>query len=361
MREEPIIFEKQDGQELRINMISPWLKNHFAEMQATDPQDPDGRTLKVVKLSIDGGFTCPNRDGSKGSGGCLFCSESGSGEMASKAEICTDSEYVIDGTDIRNAMQRQIELLSDKWPEDRYKLKFIRYFQSHTNTYGPIEKIRAFLETTIDFPGIVGLAVATRRDCISDEVLKLLQEINKKTFLWVELGLQTIHEDTAKRMNLCHEKDDYDEALRRLSEKDIRVVTHLILGLPGETEEMMMESVRHVSRPIAEDGSHIFGMKLHMLNVVKGSGMEKEYPEYVSFESMDKYIDLLIKALEIIPSDITMHRISGDVPRSILIAPKWSYQKRTVLNSIHKEMKKRNTWQGRLASRESDISKSREL
>ena len=327
----PIIFDTADGQELRINMISPWLKSYF-QKQAQQ----DSRTLKIVKLSLDGGFTCPNRDGSKGKGGCCFCSESGSGDMASGT-----------AEGVRIAMQRQTELLSDKWPEEKYNLKYIAYFQSHTNTYGPVEKLRELFEAALEVPDVVGLAIATRSDCISDEALELLDELNQKTFLWVELGLQTIHDETAREMNLCHDFSDYEDAVGRLTEKNIRVVSHLILGLPGETGEMMLESVRTVCDPIADDGSHIFGMKLHMLNLVKGSQMETKYPGYVPFETMEDYIDLLIGVLEIIPPDITMHRISGDAPRATLIAPEWSYQKRTILNGIHSEMRKRNTWQGK--------------
>ena len=323
MTEKPIIFDTSDGQQLRINMISPWLKNHYEELGLSAP-------AKIVKLSLDGGFTCPNRDGSKGRGGCMFCSESGSGDMASST-----------ADDIGSALSNQIRLLSDKWPADKYDLKYIAYFQSHTNTYAPAYELRAKFEAALETPGVVGLAIATRPDCLPDDVLDLLSELNKKTFMWVELGLQTIHDETARAMNLCHTLADYDEAVRKLSARGIRIVTHLILGLPGETREMMLESVRHACR-------HTFGLKLHMLNVVRGSGMASVMPEYVPFDSMEEYIDLLISALEIIPPEITLHRISGDAPRSTLIAPAWSYRKRTILNNIHREMRVRNTWQGRL-------------
>lgn len=335
--ETPIIFDTSNGQKLRINMISPWLKRYFSDRfedkgAGEDQHKGLGRTLKVVKLSLDGCFTCPNRDGSKGSGGCCFCSESGSGDMASGT-----------AEGVREAMASQIELLSDKWPREKYNLKYIAYFQSHTNTYGPVEKLRTLFEAALQVPDVVGLAIATRSDCISREALELLEELNKRTFLWVELGLQTIHDETAKAMNLCHSLADYEDAVTRLAERNIRIVTHLILGLPGESRQMMMESVARVCR----EPEKIFGLKLHMLNVVKGSGMEIEYPDYVPFETMEEYIDLLIGALEIIPPEITLHRISGDAPRSTLIAPKWSYRKRTILNSIHREMKERGTWQGR--------------
>ena len=328
----PIIFDTSDGQQLRINMISPWLKNHYTELGLNTP-------AKIVKLSLDGGFTCPNRDGSKGTGGCLFCSESGSGDMASTA-----------ADDIGLALANQIHLLSDKWPADKYDLKYIAYFQSHTNTYASVDELREKFEAALTVPDVVGLAIATRPDCIPDDVLDLLAELNEKTFLWVELGLQTIDDSTAQAMNLCHDLADYDDAVSRLTARGIRVVTHLILGLPGETRKMMLDSVRHVCEPLdGATGKRIFGLKLHMLNVVRGSGMAQTMPDYVPFDSMEEYIDLLIEALEIIPPEITLHRISGDAPRATLIAPEWSYKKRTILNSIHRELRQRDTWQGRLS------------
>ncbi len=313
-KQTPLIFDTSDGQQLRINTINTYLKNRFAG--------------KVVKLSLDGGFTCPNRDGSKGTGGCLFCSASGSGDMA-------------DGSgDIAADLNSQIRLLSDKWPDAKY----IAYFQSHTNTYAPVDELRQKFYTALEHPDVIGIAIATRPDCIPDDVLEFLAEINERTFMWVELGLQTIHEKTGKAMNLCYETSDYDDAVKRLLQKNIRVVTHLILGLPGETQEMMLQSVKHVCK------ENIFGMKLHMFNLVKGSQMEKLYPEYISFNSIEEYIDLVISAIELIPPEITLHRISGDAPRSTLIYPQWSYKKRTILNGIHKTLRERNSWQGKNAA-----------
>lgn len=272
---------------------------------------------KVVKLSIDGGFTCPNRDGTKGVGGCIFCSAAGSGDLSSD-------------------IPSQIELLSDKWPHAKY----LAYFQSHTNTYAPVPELREKYTKALSYPGVVGLAIATRPDCLSPEVLDLLSEFNQKTFLWVELGLQTIHDDTASLINRCYPRSVYDRSIKALHDRGIKVVTHLILGLPGETTSQMLESVQYVCTP------ELFGVKLHMLNLVRGSQMEKLYPDYVSFQSIDEYIDLVISALEIIPPSVTIHRVSGDAPRPTLIAPEWSYKKRTILNGIHHEMKARKTRQG---------------
>ena len=318
----PIIFDSSDGQDLRINMISPWLKKRFG--------------CKVIKLALDGGFTCPNRDGSKGCGGCLFCSESGSGDMASSLRDGSGADAIAE------ALSDQIDLLSRKWPEAKY----LAYFQSHTNTYAPVSELREKFEPALEHPDVLGIAVATRPDCLPDDVIDYLAELNKKTFLWVELGLQTIHDETARAMNLCHNLADYDDAVARLTARGIRVVTHLILGLPGETQEMMEQSVRYVCGG-STDETNIFGLKLHMLNVVKGSGLCETMPDYVPFDSIEEYVDLLIDMIEIIPSDITIHRISGDAPRSTLIAPEWSYKKRTILNMIHNQMRLRNTWQGK--------------
>ncbi|MBQ9016186.1 MAG: TIGR01212 family radical SAM protein [Firmicutes bacterium] len=354
----PIIFDTSDGQQLRVNMIGSWLKRRF------------GR--KIVKLSIDGGFTCPNRDGSKGSGGCLFCSGSGSGDMASSIESAAgiaaakeesgQADFVAPRR-VRRALDDQIGLLSGKWPQAGY----IAYFQSHTNTYAPAQHLRALFTAAADQPDVIGLAIATRSDCLSEEVLDLLEELNRRTFLWVELGLQTIHGETARAMNLCHTLADYDSAAARLHSRGIRIVTHLILGLPGESRQMMLDSVRYVcqplqdgnghSRSLADDPSdccpegksaHLFGLKLHMLNVVRSSALSREYPGYVPFDSIDDYTDFVIEALELVPPDVTIHRISGDAPRSDLIAPEWSWRKRTILNEIHRKMRLRDTWQGRM-------------
>lgn len=310
-----VFFDTSDGQNLRINTISTYLKKHFGN--------------KIVKLSIDGGFTCPNRDGTKGIGGCAFCSSSGSGDMASGSG------------DIYKDIDEQINLLSTKWSNAGY----LAYFQSHTNTYASVPDLRQKFEEALSHPQISGIAIATRPDSISNEVLEYLQELNEKTFMWVELGLQTIHPGTQYAMNICYTTEEYDETFAKLNNAGIRTVTHLILGLPGESREQMIESVQHVCN------SNPFGMKLHMFNLVKGSPMAVTHPDYCSFKTMDEYIDTVIEAIEIIPSDVTLHRISGDAPRSTLIYPEWSYKKRTILNTIHKEMKERNTWQGRLAAK----------
>ena len=331
----------------RFNSIGEYLKKHFDS--------------KVIKLSLDGGFTCPNRDGTCGVGGCIFCSADGSGEFAGD-------------------IPGQLRLLSKKWPHGKY----IVYFQNHTNTYAPADELREKFYAALKYgsnsdcatapeisPEIVGIAIATRPDCLSAEVLDLLSELNENTFLWVELGLQTIHDVTARTINRGYDLKVFDEAMQKLKERDIRTVVHLIFGLPKiiaggscdvpntacalaggsessaadslvipETKEEMLESVRYVC------AKEPFGLKLHMLNVVRGSQMEKLCPNYVPFDSPEEYIKLVCDALEIIPPDITMHRLTADAPRPILIAPEWSYRKRTILNGIEKELRMRNSYQG---------------
>lgn len=286
-----------------INSISSYLKKHFGQ--------------KTVKLSIDGGFTCPNRDGTKGYGGCLFCSEDGSGSFASNIED-------------------QIALLSEKWPNANY----LAYFQNHTNTYAPVPELREKYEKALSHPLINGIVIATRPDCINEEVLDLLSEIKENHFLWVELGLQTIHEKTATLINRGYQLPVYDYAIKALNDRGIHTVVHLILGLPGETKQDMIDSVNYVSR------SGAWGIKLHLLNVVKGSRMEKDYSDYNAFDSIEEYVNFVCDLLEIIPPEIIMHRLTGDAPRKILITPEWSYRKRTILNGIHHELKRRGSYQG---------------
>jgi len=278
---------------------------------------------KIIKLSLDAGFTCPNRDGTKGVGGCSFCSPEGSGELSSD-------------------MIGQMALLSTKWPTTT---GYLAYFQSHTNTYGHVDQLRALYLEALSTPNVVGIAIATRPDCLGEEVLDLLEALNNQTFLWVELGLQTIHEDTAIRMNRGYPLSSYDEAVADLAKRNIRIVTHLILGLPGESKQDMVDSVRYVTQP-NPDNHRIYGLKLHLLNVIKGSALEKDYKGYVPFASPEEYIDLVCDLLPLIPPEITIHRLTGDVPRKLLVSPEWSYKKRTILNGILREMTRRGKKQG---------------
>lgn len=286
-----------------IYTVSKYLKEYFNQ--------------KTVKLSLDGGFTCPNRDGTKGTGGCIFCSADGSGDFASTIE-------------------EQIELLSGKWQN----VKYLAYFQNHTNTYAPVSELRQKFYAALQHPLISGIAIATRPDCISEETLDLLEEINENHFMWVELGLQTMHEKTANLINRCYDLSVFDRTMRELNARGIKTVVHLILGLPGESRRDMEDSVRYVCQ------SGAWGIKLHMLNVVKGSQMEILMPDYCSFETIEDYVNLVCDLIEIIPPDMVIHRLSADAPRKILMTPKWSYRKRTILNSIHAELARRGSTQG---------------
>lgn len=293
-----------------INTISDYLKKQFG--------------YKTIKLSIDGGFTCPNRDGSKGYGGCIFCSDSGSGDMASS------------GDDISKVLDSQIAILSKKWPDAKY----IAYFQSHTNTYAPVEVLRKKFADALSDSRISGVVIATRPDCLGDDVLDLLSELNKKTFIWVELGLQSIHPHTSDFINRCYDLSVYDEACNKLKGLGIKFVTHIILGLPGESRQDMIDTVKYVCR------SGTWGIKLHLLNITKNSRLAKTHSDYTPFESIDDYARMVCDLLEIIPYEIVIHRLTADTPRKNLISPPWSYQKRTILNGIYHEMFRRGSIQG---------------
>ena len=298
---------------LHYNAIGPYLKRHFG--------------CRIAKLSLDGGFTCPNRDGSKGTGGCTFCSEDGSGRFT-------------------GPVAEQMRQLSSKWTEDT---KYIAYFQNFTGTYAPAERLRSLWEDALAQPGCVGLAVATRPDCLPEDVLDLLSEFNKKTFLWVELGLQTANEATADQFNRCWKNADFEEAMRNLSSRGIKTVIHLILGLPGEDKRQVLASAEYAA------SFHPFGIKLHMLHLMEGTVMGKAYQkDPFPVLSREEYVALVCDVLEKLPADITVHRVTGDAPRADLIAPLWTGDKRAVLRAIQQEFKRRGTWQGCLCYNQKD-------
>ena len=282
--------------------------------------------MKVVKISLNGGFTCPNIDGTKGFGGCIYCSKTGSGEF---------------GGDIHDDLVTQFnkikKVMDHKWPNSKY----IAYFQARTNTYAPVEVLREKYEKVLKLPNVIGLTIATRCDAISEEVLDYLDELNKRTNLTIELGLQTIHEKTAKIINRCHTLEEFDEMVNKLRERKIEVVVHIINGLPYETEEMMLETVRHVNK------LDIQGIKIHMLNIVKDTKLHELYMNK-PFDMLkrDEYIDIVIKQLELLRKEIVIHRITADPDPDNLVEPKWLLAKRTLINDIDKEMVKRNTYHG---------------
>lgn len=294
-----------DGDEAaeRMNTINYWLKQRFHK--------------KMIKLSLDGGFTCPNRDGSKGTGGCAFCSASGSGEFA-------------------GSISSELDLLHKKWP----RAGCLAYFQNHTNTYAPVPVLRSRFETALSDPRIQGLVIATRPDCLPDDVLDLLCELAEDHFLWLELGLQTANSETAREINRCYENEEYIRAMENLHTRGLHAVTHLILGLPGESREDMFRSLNFVI------DNRSWGIKLHLLNIVKGSRLAVEMPDYQPFPDMGAYINLVCDMIEELPPEMVIHRLTADVPRPLLIAPEWSFRKRTILNGINAELRQRNSWQG---------------
>lgn len=312
----------------RYNAIGPWLREYFGD--------------RTIKLSIDGGFTCPNRDGTLSYDGCSFCSRSGSGDFTSGRLLS-----------ITEQMKLQSDISSQKWLSDH----FIAYFQNYTNTYANISDLRSKYYEALSFPGCCGIAIATRPDCLRDEVIDLLSEINNNTFLWVELGLQTSNDKTAELINRCCPTSFYDKAVEKLLSVGIRIVTHVIFGLPGETHNEMMQTVHHVCK------SNIFGIKVHLLHIMSGTALGDEYihqqrcglaapditdytfPQIIPMEKSN-YIATVADALEIIPPDVTIHRLTGDAPCDSLLAPLWSLDKKSVLNGINMELKKRGTMQG---------------
>lgn len=289
---------------------------------------------KVYKLTLNGGMSCPNRDGKISFGGCIFCSEGGSGEFASSAMLSVSEQ-------IQDAKKR----LCGKRPVNQY----IAYFQAYTNTYGPIEHLRKIFNEAIEDPEIVLLSIATRPDCLPDEVIELLAELNQKKPVWIELGLQTIHETSARFIRRGYPLSVFTDAVNRLTAHKIEVVTHVILGLPGETKEMMLETVDFLNT------MPIQGIKLQLLHVLEGTDLGIYYKN-TGFHILEEneYVNLIIECIEHLRPEITIHRITGDGPKDLLIAPLWSSAKRSVLNHIHHEMKLQNSWQGKFSEQKGD-------
>lgn len=269
---------------------------------------------KVYKISINGGFTCPNRDGTLGTRGCIFCSAGGSGDFAESPEL---------------SITQQIEKGKERVKNKIKSGKYIAYFQAFTNTYAPVETLRKKFTQAINHPDIVMLSVATRPDCLPEEVIELLKELNDIKPVCVELGLQTIHEKSAEYIRRGYKLECYDNAVRRLKAAGLEVVCHIILGLPGETKSDMLESVDYACK------SGIDGIKLQLLHVLKGTDLAKDYEnEKFRVLTMDEYLDILKSCLDIIPKNIVIHRLTGDGAKKDLIAPLWSADKKRVLNAV---------------------------
>lgn len=274
---------------------------------------------KVYKISLDGGFTCPNRDGKTGTRGCIFCSKGGSGDFAESREMSITEQ-------IENGKKRVEKKIKSG--------KYIAYFQAFTNTYAPVEILRQKYEEAINHPDIVALSIATRPDCLGDDVLRLLDEMNKIKPVFVELGLQTIHQKSAKYIRRGYDLSVYNKAVRDLKKIGVNVVVHVILGLPNESENDMLETVKYV----CESGAN--GIKLQLLHVIDGTDLAKDYEKGL-FKTLefDEYVNLIVKCVKIIPKDIVIHRLTGDGAKKDLIAPLWSADKKRVLNAINKALR----------------------
>ena len=282
---------------------------------------------KVYKVTLNGGMSCPNRDGTLGTRGCIFCSEGGSGDFAADVSLSVTEQ-----------IESQIALLSGKRPIQKY----IAYFQAYTNTYAPVEYLRKIFKEAMSHPRIVALSVGTRPDCLGEEVLDLLEELNRIKPVWIELGLQTIHEKTAQYIRRGYRLSCFDQAVENLRKRNIEVIVHTILGLPGESREEILETMRYLNK------KDIQGIKLQLLHVLKGTDLAYDYlaGRFHVYER-EEYLALLIECLENLDPEIVIHRITGDGPKDLLIAPLWASRKREVLNLLHHQMKEQNSYQGK--------------
>ena len=281
---------------------------------------------KVCKVSLNANFTCPNIDGTVGFGGCIYCSKLGSGEFGGNPKDSLIEQFEKG----KKTMQR-------KWPD----AKFIAYFQANTNTYAPLKRLRECFEPFIEREDCIGLSIATRSDSITDECLDYLEDINKRTFLIVELGLQTIHEKTSKLINRCSTLKDFTDMVKKLKRRNINVVAHIINGLPYETEEMMIETVKYLNK------LNIDGIKIHMLEVLKDTPLEKYYAKNkFKILSKEEYVNIVVKQLEYLNKEIVIHRLTADPDKNNIIEPTWLIKKFTILNEIDKLMSKNNIYQG---------------
>lgn len=304
----PYAFEDK-----RYHTLNYHLKNRFGQ--------------KIFKVALDGGFDCPNRDGTAAYGGCTFCSAAGSGDFAGNRADAIEVQF----KKIKNQMH-------EKWHEGQY----IAYFQAFTNTHAPVEVLREKFEAALSEDGVIGLSIGTRPDCLPDDVVDYLAELNERTYLWVELGLQTIHQETSDLINRAHDMACYYEGVQKLRKHNINVCTHIINGLPGENYQMMMETAQTVAQ------MDVQGIKIHLLHLLKGTPMVKQYEKgLLEFMTKEQYINLVCDQLELLPPSMIVHRITGDGPIDLLVGPMWSVNKWEVLNDIDKELEKRGSMQGK--------------
>lgn len=298
---------------MHYNTLSDYLKNEFG--------------TKVYKIALDAGCTCPNRDGTLGTRGCIFCSEGGSGDFASDRGL---------------SIHAQIESAKIRVRSKAGNGKYIAYFQSYTNTYAPLAYLESIFMEAISHPDIVALSIATRPDCLPDEIIDLLRRLSLIKPVWVELGLQTIHPDTARLIRRGFDLTCFETALAKLHTISVKIIVHLILGLPGESRDDILESVDYISRQPVD------GVKLQLLHVLKNTDLAALYEkEEFTVMTREEYIDLLVECIEKLPPGMVIHRLTGDGPKSLLIAPLWSANKREVLNTMQREFTRKDVQQGR--------------
>jgi uncharacterized protein len=289
------------------------LRQHFGE--------------KVFKVALDGGFTCPNRDGTVAARGCTFCSQRGSGDFAGRRKH-----------DLVEQFQTIKTRMNEKWKSG----KTIGYFQAFSNTYAPVEELREKFEVILEQEGVVGLAIATRPDCLPDDVVEYLAELNERTYLWVELGLQSIHQKTSDLINRAHDMQCFTEGVEKLRAHNINVCAHIINGLPQETPEMMMETAQACA------DLDLQGIKIHLLHLLKNTAMVKQYDDgLLRLLEKDEYVKIVCDQLEILPPEMIIHRLTGDGPPKLLIGSEWSLKKWEVLNAIDWELEARGSYQGK--------------
>jgi len=302
----------------------------------------------MYKLALNGGMTCPNRDGTVGNSGCIFCNQGGSGDFAASKDLTITEQIEQAKRLISTKVNKDLRVNDDSFniSDDTGELTnnntpmYIAYFQAYTNTYAPVEYLRKIFYEAINNPCIAILSIATRPDCLGQDVLDLLEELNKIKPVWIELGLQTIHNETAKFIKRGYKLSVFDKAVEDLKRIGVEIIVHLILGLPHETEEHILETIDYVGC------KEVNGVKLQLLHVLKDTQLIN-YLGSLNVLSMDEYTDLVIKCIERLPQDIVIHRITGDGPKGTLIAPLWSRDKKTVINTIHHKMKVLDSWQGK--------------
>lgn len=308
-------------------MKNPWNKKENHPYYTFSDRMLELYGAKVYKIALNANLTCPNRDGSLDTRGCVFCSKGGSGEFASDHFLS-----------IYEQIEQGKRLLSKKVEG----VKYIAYFQAFTNTYGDIEYLKKIYFEALSHPDIVGISIATRPDCLGEEVLDLLEAIGERTHLWIELGLQTIHEKTSAWIRRGYSLPCFEDAIRKLSKMKAEIVVHLILGFPGEGNKELMDTIDYIS------GIPIHGVKLQLLHILKGTDLSDLYQaEPFPIPTLPEYANMIVDCIEKIPSHIVIHRITGDGPRNLLIAPKWSLDKKKVFNTIFHCFKERKTYQGK--------------